>query len=192
MSLTNEGGSAPGERGPKREVAYTPVGRNSLFVGLVTHVAALYLSMTPDFGIRFYFYLLYLSGWALLIVGMFAELHDRGHRPAGNFRFYLVSFLAIFPIVGPLTVLIALYLMTGTAKTAPFSPLGMIGSFLRLRASGIVIVLALLLLSALFVFIYSTHDPYFKRVREKRASSIERIDPVICSPGKSTGSTRKG
>ena len=188
-SKDDTGGAKEAQR---RQVAYTPVGRNTLFVGLVTHVAALSLAMTPDFGIRFYFHLLYLSGWALLIVGMYAELDDRGRRPAGDFRFYLVSLLAILPIVGPLAVLVALYLLAGTAKTAPFSPLGMVGSFLRLRASGVVVVLALLILSALFAYIYSTHDPYFKRVREKRGSSIDRIDPGIRLPGDSTGSAPKG
>lgn len=163
MSLTNEGGSTPGERGPKREVAYTPIGRNALFVGLVLHVAALCLAMMPDFGVRFYFYSLYLLYWALLIVGLYAELYDRGYRPAREYRFYLLSFLAIFPIVGPLLILIALYSMAGAGEKAPFSFFGMIASFLRLRANGIVLLLSLLLLSALFMFIYSTHDPYFKR-----------------------------
>lgn len=75
-------------------------------------------------------------------------------------------------------ILIALYSMTGAGKKAPFSFFGMIASFLRLRANGIVLLLSLLLLSALFVFIYSTHDPYFKRARGKRVSNgfhVERV-----------------
>jgi hypothetical protein len=192
MSLTNDGRSAPKESAQKREVAYTPLGRNALFIGLVTHVAALFLAMTPDFGVRFYFFSLQILSWVLLIVGLHAELSDRGYRPFGDYRFFLLSFLAIFPIVGPLMILIALYLLTGAGKKAPFSFFGMIASFLRLRASSIVILLSLLLLSALFVFIYSTHDPYFKRARGKRGSSIQWIAPVICSLGESTGCTRKG
>lgn len=171
MSLANDGRCAPKERAQTREVAYTPIGRNALFVGLVLHVAALCLAMMPDFGVRFYFYSLYLLSWALLIAGMFTELRDRGYRPSGDYRLYLLSILAIVPIVGPLATLIALYLITGGGKEAPFSLLGMIGSFLRLRASGIAILILFLILSALFAFIYSTHDPYFKRVRGKRVSN---------------------
>ena len=173
---------SPKERAQTREVAYTSLGRNVLFLGLVTHVAALFLAMTPDFGVRFYFYSLYIFCWVLLIVGLYAELHDRAYRPSGDYRFYLLSLLAIFPIVGPLMTLIGLYSMTGAGEKAPFSFFGMIASFLRLRANSIVILLFLLLLSALFVFIYSTHDPYFKRARGNRVSSMGRIGGS-CSDG---------
>jgi hypothetical protein len=176
----------------RRDVAYTAVGRNLLFVGLVTHVAALFLSMTPDFGIRSYFYFLYLSSWALSVAGLFLEMRDRGYRPAREVRFLLLSLVALLPFIGPLTAWIALYLLAGTRKTTPFSLFGMIASFFRLRASGAVLLITLLLLSALFAFIYSTHDPYFKRVREKRGTSMERISPGVRSPGNATGAERNG
>jgi hypothetical protein len=192
MSLTNEDRSAPEERRTKREVAYTPIGRNALFVALVTHAAALFLAMTGLPGVVSWFYSLYLSGWALLIVGLHAELRDRGYRPVRDYRFYLLAFLAIFPIVGPLVALIALSLMTGIGKETPFSFFGMIASFLRLRANSIVILLSVLLLFALFAFIYSSRDPYFKRAREKRGPSMRWSVPVFISLGDSTNSTRKG
>jgi hypothetical protein len=165
------------ERAHPREVAYTPIGRNVLFVGLITHVAALFLAMTGLPGVRSWYYFLHISCWVLLVVGLYAELYDREYRPAREYRYYLLSILAIVPIVGPLMTLIALYLMTGGGKEAPFSFFGMIASFLRLRANSIVILLSLLLLSALFVFLYSSHDPYFKRPHGKVASSIFPMCP---------------
>lgn len=180
--MTSDGGSEPKEREQKREVAYTPIGRNLLFIGLLTHLGALFLAMTGLPGIDSHFHFLYIFFWALLIVGLYAELLDRGYRPSRDYRFYLLALLAAFPIVGPLTTLIALYSLAGPGNNMPFSISGMIGSFFRLRANGVPLLIALLLLFALFAFIYSTHDPYFKRVRGKRVSSTGWIAPKTRFP----------
>lgn len=189
MSLASDGKSEPEEKDQKREVAYTPIGRNLLFIGLLTHLGALFLAMTGLPGIDSHLYFLYISFWLLLIVGLYTELLDRGYRPARDYRFYLLALLAIYPVVGPLTTFMALYLLAGPGKKAPFSISGMIGSFFRLRASGSFLLLTLLLLFALFAFIYSTHDPYFKRVRGKRVSSTGWIAAGIRSQRESTDST---
>lgn len=60
-----------------REIAYTKFGRNALFAGLISHVAALLAAMMPSPGSAF-FKIVYSFAWLALILGAYVELKKQG------------------------------------------------------------------------------------------------------------------
>lgn len=150
-----------------REIAYTTFGRNVLFAGLVSHVAALLAGMMSEAGAYDFFSIVYPFYWAAFILGVYSEFKNRGCRPFVNWRFYIIAVAAVLPIIGPLTGLFALYALQGDKNVEQFKLWGMFTSVLRLKANLLVIFLLIAILFALFALTQQQNDPYFKKVRQK-------------------------
>lgn len=151
------------------EIAYTTFGRNVLVIGLISHVAALLVAMMPASGDGSFFSMLYPFYWITIVSSVYKELRDRGYRPSGNWRFYILMAATVIPILGPMTALMTLYGMQESNKIKQEKPKGFLASFLRLRANMLVIFLFLVIVFILFAVMFSRNNPYFKR---KAADSI--------------------
>ncbi len=145
------------------EIADTRIGRNALFSGLISHVAAILVAMMAVSGRDRFFGMVFVLACLLLITGAFAELKNRGYRPFIEWRFYLIAAVTVFPLLGPLMVLGLLY---GFRKSGPEQRAGLSGlpaAFFRLRADGLILFLLVVFLLVLFVFTGSRDDPYYKK-----------------------------
>lgn len=151
-----------------REIAYTTFGRNALFAGLISHVAALISAMMSDAGANDFFSMVYPFYWAAFILGVYIELRNRGYRPLGNWRFYIIAVASVFPVIGLLTVFFMLYSLQGDKNVEQFKLWGMFTSVLRLRANLLVIFFFITILFALFAITLQQNDPYFKKARLKK------------------------
>lgn len=151
-----------------REIAYTTFGRNALFAGLISHVAALIVAMMSGAGAYGFFSVVYPLYWSAFILGVYIELKNRGCRPFENWRFYIIAVAAVLPIIGPLTGLFMLYALQGDKNVEQFKLWGMFSSVFRLKASLLVIFLIITILFVLFALTQQQNDPYFKKVRQKK------------------------
>jgi hypothetical protein len=164
------------------KIAYTTFGRNALFIGLISHIAALLLGMMPVSGAGSLFGILYVFYWITFISGMYKELRNRGYRPSGNLRFYIVVAATVIPILGPMTALMMLYSMQENNKAQQDKSPGFLPSILRLRANSLLIFLFILILFILFAVILSRNDPYFKRAKLKKVMiNKQQVDMNNCS-----------
>jgi len=145
------------------EIAYTNFGRNALVIGLISHVTALLVAMIPVSASDSFFSMLYPFYWITIVSGVYKELRDRGYKPFGNWRYYILMAATIVPILGPTAGLMALYGMQGYGKLNQDKPLGFLTSALRLRANMLVIFLFLVIVFILFAGLLVRNDPYFKR-----------------------------
>lgn len=164
-----------------REIAYTTFGRNLLFAGLISHIAALIASMMSGAGAYGFFSIVYPFYWSVFILGVFTELRNRGYRPFGIWRFYLIAAAAVFPIIGPLTAFFMLYMLQGDRGDEQFKLWGMFTSVLRLRANLLVIFFLITILFALFAITLQQNDPYFKKARLKKVLlNNQKKDFLLC------------
>ena len=157
------------------EIASTLVGRNSIFIALLAHTSALIVVMMPLDGADFFFSISYPFYYLSFVLGLFAELRGAGYGAFGNWRFYLASIAAIFPIIGPLMALSMLY-NHKCGKSAERSLFG--GSFMaimRLRANPGVIALCVLILFILFALSIRQNDPYFRKANVKSVLLEEEL-----------------
>ena len=137
------------------KIAYTTFGRNALLTGLISHVVAILVGMMSVSGTDVFFKIVYPFSWMLLLAGAYTELRHRGSRPLNTWRFYLIVFAFVFPILGPLIVIGLIYSSHESGRQ-PGNLSGLFPAMLKLRANA-------LLLFLLFAVIHSKHDPYFKR-----------------------------
>lgn len=147
-----------------REIAYTSFGRNSLVIALISHTAALIIGMMPASGAGSFFSVLYSFCWLIFVSGVYQELSERGYRPLGSVRFYMVMAAAVIPVIGPLTGLMVLYNMQGNKHTKQDNnPPGFIASIFKLRANMLLVFLFIVIIFIVFAVMTKTNDPYFKR-----------------------------
>jgi hypothetical protein len=145
------------------EIAYTALGRNALFAGLISHVAALLVAMLSASGREHFFGIVLSFACLALMTGAYAELRDRGRRPLSNWRFYAAAAATVIPLLGPLAVLGVLYHLQPEGQEQKGGLSGPLGAFFRLKANALVIFLLLALLLILFVVTNSQDDPYYKK-----------------------------
>lgn len=163
------------------EIAYTTFGRNTLVIGLISHVTALLVAMMPASGAGSFLSVLYPFYWITIVSSVYKELRDRGYRPSGNWRFYILMAATVIPILGPMTALMTLYGMQESNKIKQEKPKGFLASFLRLRANSLLIFLFILILFILFAVILSRNDPYFKRAKIKKVMiNKQQVDMNNC------------
>lgn len=145
------------------EIAYTPFGRNALFTGLISHVAAILVAMMSASGTEHFSSIVFLFSCFLLVFGAYAELKYRGYHPLINWRFYVIATVTVFPLLGPLIVLGLLYSFQKSGQETRVSVSGLFSAIFRLKANALVLFVLIILLFLLFAVIHSRHDPYFKR-----------------------------
>jgi uncharacterized membrane protein len=145
------------------EIAYTSIGRNALFTGLISHVAAILVAMMSASGKDHFFGVVFFFSCLLLVVGAFAELKSRGHRPLIEWRFYVIAAVTVFPLLGPLIVLGLVYSIPKSGEERRVSLSGLLPAFFRLRANGLVLFLLIVFLLILFFSASRQDDPYFKK-----------------------------
>lgn len=177
-----------------REIAYTSFGRNTLFAGLICHIAAILVGMTSAHGGDVFFKMVYPASWAFLVFAGYAELRHRGSRPLSTRRFYLIAAGSVFPLLGPPVVLALIYSASENgAHTGDLT--GLFSAILRLRANLLWVFILLLLLFLLFALPSMRNDPYFKRRspeqnflhRSSTAGQKSFVKEVSCFPSINTG-----
>lgn len=146
-----------------RDIAYTTFGRNALAAGLICHVAAILFGMMSASGADAFFKIIYPSSWMLLASGAYVELRHRGSRPLNTWRFYLILMAAVFPVLGPPVVLGLIYSSPRDGQEAQGNLSGLFPAMRRLRASGWIILVLMILLFLVLAIIHSRNDPYFQR-----------------------------
>lgn len=145
------------------EIAYTPFGRNVLVAGLISHVAALLVSMMSTSGAGLFFTIVFPFSCLALMLAAYVELKSRGSYPLKNWRFYVITAATVFPVIGPFIVLGLLYSMQESRQAAGISLSGLFPAMSRLKAHALVPFVVIIILFLLFAVIHSWHDPYFKR-----------------------------
>lgn len=145
------------------EIAYTKIGRNALFAGLISHVAAILVAMMSASGKEHFFGIVFFFSCLLLVVGAFAELKNRGYHPFIEWRFYVIAAVTVFPLLGPFIVLGLLYSFQKSGEEGRVGLSGLFPALFRLRANGLVLILLIVFLLILFVFTGSQDDPYYKK-----------------------------
>lgn len=145
------------------EIAYTKIGKNTLFAGLISHLAAMLVAMLSSSGTEHFFGIVFPFSSLLLIVGAFAELKNRGYAPLRNWRFYLIAAATVIPFLGPFLALGGLYRMQESAPGKSIRLTGLLPALLGLKANLLIVFLLMVLLLVLFVFTVSQDDPYYKK-----------------------------
>ncbi len=145
------------------EIACTKIGRNTLFTGLIGHMAALLAAMLSSSGTEHFFGMVYPLSCLLLAVGSFAELKTRGRAPLTDWRFYLTAAATVIPFVGPLIVLGLLYFFQAGGPERQTSLTGLVPAFFRMKANLLIVFVWMVLLLILFVLTNSQDDPYYKK-----------------------------
>lgn len=145
-----------------REIANTRIGRNTLFTGLISHIAAILVAMMSASGKEHFFGIVFFLSCLLLVIGAFAEFKNRGCRPLIEWRFYVIAAVTVFPLLGPFIVLGWLYSFPKSGEEKHTGLSGLVSAFFRLRANGLVLFLLIVFLLILFVFTASQDDPYYK------------------------------
>jgi hypothetical protein len=147
------------------DIAYTPLGRNALFTGLIGHGAALLVGMMSASGGERFFGIVFPLACLALLLGGYAELKRVERRPWRDWRLYGIAAATVIPVLGPFVVLGLLFGFQRKAQGERVGPLGLFPALARLRANGLVLFLWIVFLVLLFVFTGSRDDPYFKRHR---------------------------
>jgi hypothetical protein len=145
------------------EIAHTKIGRNALFSGLISHLAALLVAMLSSSGTDYFFSIVFPFSCLLLIAGAYAELKNRGYSPFKDWRFYLIAAVTVFPLLGPFIILGLLYRFQKSGQEKRIGLSGLFTALFRLKANVLVIFLLLVFLLILFVFTNSQDDPYYKK-----------------------------
>ena len=153
------------------EIAYTRIGRNALFAGLLSHFAALLVAMLSAAGAHQFFSLVYPFACLALMAGVFVEWQNRDFSPLQDWRFYGAAGLAILPVLGPLLVLGLCYRFQKDGQRLQAMS-GLPSAILRLKAHALVLLALVVILFLLLAVIQSKNDPYFKR------RSLEGFSPL--------------
>lgn len=146
-----------------QEIAYTTFGRNALFAGLISHMAAILVAMMSASGAGLFFKRVFPFACLGLMIGAYAELKHRGCYPLRDLRFYVVAAVSVFPLLGPLIVLGLLYNFRKSGQGKHVGMSGLFSAFFRLKANVLVVFLLIVILFVLFAFTNSQDDPYYKK-----------------------------
>ena len=145
------------------EIAYTTFGRNALFTGLISHVAAVLVAMMSASGAELFFNIVFPFSCIVLVIGAYAELKYKGYHPLKNWRIYIITAATAFPLLGPLIIFGLLYSLRKSGQEVRVGIAGLFPAVLRLKANTLIIFVVMIILFLLFAVIHSRHDPYFKR-----------------------------
>jgi hypothetical protein len=145
------------------EIAYTSFGRNALFAGLISHVAAFLVAMLSASGTEHFFGIVFLLSCLFLMAGAYVELINRGYSPLKDWRFYVIAAVTVLPALGPLMVLGLLYSFRKSGQEKRVGLSGLFSALFRLRANVLVLFLLMVILFILFVVTNSQDDPYYKK-----------------------------
>jgi|LAHQ01.1.fsa_nt_gb hypothetical protein len=165
------------------EIAYTPLGRNALFTGLIGHGAALLVGIMPAAGGERFFGIVFPLACLALLLGGYAELKRGGRCPLSDWRFYGIAAATVVPVLGPFVVLGLLFGFQNGVKGERIGPLGLFPALVRLRANGLVLFLWIVFLVVLFAFTGSRDDPYFKRHRDPSVRNAPQSLSDACRYG---------
>lgn len=166
------------------EIANTSIGRNTLFTGLISHVAAILVAMMAASGREHYFGVVFFFSCFLFVAGAFVELKSRGYRPLIEWRLYVIAAATVLPILGPLMVLGLVYCIPKSGEEKRVSLSGLFPAFFRLRANGLVLFLLIVFLFILFFSASRQDDPYFKkRYRNDPGRNLPKSVLAVCLHG---------
>lgn len=149
------------------EIAYTTVGRNALFVGLISHFTAILGGMIPASGDN-YFQVVFLFSCLSLIVGAYVELKHRGSHPFKEGLFYTISAVTVLPLIGPIITMGLLYGSQRAEQRGGIIISGFFSALFRIKANILIIFLLGTLLCALFILPNSKDEPYYKKKYQNR------------------------
>jgi predicted membrane channel-forming protein YqfA (hemolysin III family) len=163
------------------EIAYTSIGRNTLFAGLISHIAAILVAMMSASGREHFFCVVFFLSSIIFVAGAFAELKNRGYRPFLEWRLYVITAVTVLPLLGPLIILGLVYSMPKMGKEERVSLPGLLPASFRLRANGRVLFLLIVFLFILFFSASRQDDPYFKkRYRNDPHSNLPQSVLAAC------------
>ncbi|MHB8108623.1 MAG: hypothetical protein ACYDHW_01160 [Syntrophorhabdaceae bacterium] len=153
------------------EIAYTTIGRNSLFLGLISHIAAILVAMMPS-GAAQFFTVVFPISCLFLIVAVHTELKHRGSHPFKQWLFYAAAAATIFPLIGPALVLAFLYSFQESKSSIGRKIFGFIWAVFRLKANMLLGFALILILLVLFFFTTSRSERYHKNKSLRESSFI--------------------
>ncbi|MBA4389945.1 MAG: hypothetical protein C0399_03305 [Syntrophus sp. (in: bacteria)] len=159
------------------EIAHTTLGRNALFTGLISHVAAILVSMMPASGAELFFSIVFPFSCLALVIGAYTELKNREYYPLRDWRFYVIAAVTVFPVLGPLIALGLIYRFQKNGQEARVRLSGLFLAIFRLKANALVLFALIIFLFLLFAVIHSRHDPYFK----KRSQNMNLLQSVLAA-----------
>jgi hypothetical protein len=162
------------------EIAYTTVGRNALFTGLISHISAILAGMIPASG-NDYFQIVFLFSCLSLIVSVYVELKHRGSNPFKEGLFYTISAVNVLPLIGPFIGLGLLYRSQKTEQGGLVAASGFFPAIFRIKANILIIFLLGALLLVLFVLTSSRDGPYYER--RYRNYGSRNIPQMVCAAG---------
>jgi len=145
------------------EIAYTAFGRNAILSGLISHFVAIVVSIMTAFGVQLYFGIVFPLSFLMLAAGAYAELKNRGYRPCTDWRFYLLTAVSVFPVIGAMLFLLLLYCYQKKGQKEGAGLSGLFPAIFRLKANSMGVLALIVFLFLLFVVIHAQEDPYFKR-----------------------------
>jgi hypothetical protein len=153
------------------EIAYTTIGRNSLFLGLISHITAILVVMMPS-GTTQFFTIVFPISCLFLIVAVHTELKHRGYHPFKQWLLYAAAAATIFPLIGPLLVLAFLYSFQESKSGICKKIFGFIWAVFRLKANMLLGFALIVMLLVLFFFTTSRSERYYKNKSLLENSSI--------------------
>jgi hypothetical protein len=118
-----------------QEIAYTTFGRNSLFLGLLSHIAAILVVMMSASGTAQFFNIVFPASCLFLIIATHREFKHRGAHPFKQWLFYVAAVVTIVPLIGPILVSGILYGFQSSKNTKLVGMLGFVPALFRLRTN---------------------------------------------------------
>lgn len=134
------------------EIAYTIVGRNTLFMGLISHITAILVAMMPAPGAHRFFSIVFPISCLFLIVAVYMELKHVGPHPLRQWPFYVTAAATIFPLIGPLFISGMLYFFLNSENRKLTKIFGFIPALFRLRTNVLMGFALIITLFILFIF----------------------------------------
>lgn len=134
------------------EIAHTTVGRNGLFLGLISHITAILVAMMPAPGSAQFFEIVFPVSCLFLIIAIYSEFRHRGFNTIKQWRFYVAAAAAAIPLLGPLFVSGVLYGFQKSEDARLTKIFGFIPALFKLRGNmltGFALIVALLILFVL-------------------------------------------
>jgi len=145
------------------EIAYTTIGRNTLFTGLISHITAFLVGTLSVSGTEHLFSIVFSFSCIAFVIGAYVELKYRGRYPLRDWRFYVTAAVIVLPLIGPFIAFGMLYSFPKSEQGKSAKIYGFFPAFFRLKANILVIFLLIIFLLILFVFTSSQDEPYYKK-----------------------------
>lgn len=126
-------------------------------------MTAVIVSMMSVVGAGSYFLFDYLFSCIFFSAGVYSEMRYRDCHPSKDKRFFLMTAVSVFPVLGPLIIFIMLYKIPRKGELADKGFTGFLKAILQLKANLLVVFLLFILLFFIFAIINIRSDPYFIR-----------------------------